>query len=397
MNDISRKVKSLLQQVVFVALVFCLGAGQALAVEVENLYRGKILVTDKSQQTRIKAHRWAIEQVLTKVTGSREILANKDVQYEIRVRTANYIKSFSFVTDEQNRIFLVDEFDQSKIDSLIRKVNGSIWGQRRPLTAIWLVVEEGQQRNFVTTADFPQLTEVAIQSAENRGLPVVIPAMTQEQRSQVYTSDVWARFDQIIYPQSKQIDAEHFVMARLRYVDAITEPEYKTGWLLDYQLFDGRQFLTEGSFNGEQFDVTKEMINELGDYFAKVYAINNNRIQQQEVTLIVNNLTSMLNLKAAEKHILDLPPVKKAYLQSVEGSTAKFKLWLSGQALDVVKALGLLNNFEQVEDTSVEQKQKLTVEEKLDQLSKDYIGLEQVNAVATPQQQQVLTYRWRVQ
>ena len=142
----------------------------APAVEVENLYRGKILVTDKTQKTRVKAHRWAIEQVLTKVTGSRDILEDKTVQYEIRVRTANYIKSFSFVTDEQDRTFLVDEFDQTKIDQLIRKVNGAIWGQRRPLTSIWLVLEEGNRRQIVTQDNFPQLAEVLNQSAENRGV-----------------------------------------------------------------------------------------------------------------------------------------------------------------------------------------------------------------------------------
>lgn len=371
------------------------GASQVLAVEVENLYRGKILVTDKTQKTRVKAHRWAIEQVLTKVTGSRDILDNRDVRYEIRVRAANYIKSFSFITDEQNRTFLVDEFDQAKIDSLIRKVNGSIWGQRRPLTSVWIALEEGQQRQIVTSENFPQVTEVATQSAENRGLPITIPKMNQQQSDAIFVSDVWARFDQIIYPQSRAIGAEHYVMARLRYVDSLYEPEYKTGWVLDYQLFDGRQFLTEGQFNGEQFDVVKELINELGDYFAKLYAINNDRIQQQEVVLEIENIDSILSLKSAEELVISLPPVKKAYLQSIHGQTAMFKLWLSGQTLDVIKALDLLDNFQPVQSSKVNEAETLSVDERLNQLTNEYLG-NVVNEDAQ-KQQQTLTYRWRNQ
>lgn len=375
-------------------IVFVFTAYAAQAVEVENLYRGKILVSDKTQKTRVKAHRWAIEQVLTKVTGSRDILDNKTVQYQIRVKTANYIKSFAFVTDEQDRVFLVDEFDQEKIDGLIRSVNGSIWGQRRPNSTIWLVVDEGSQRQLADQQLYPQITEATIQSAENRGLPIVFPEMTSDMRERVFVSDVWARFDQVIYPESKRYNAEHFVMARLRYVDSLNEPEYQTGWVLDYQLFDGRKFLHQGVFNGQQFEVMRALVNDLGDYFANQYAINNNEMKQEVVTLTVSNIKSMATLKQVEGHINGLPPVKRAAMEQVANNQVRFTLWLSGQALDVTKALDLLPNFSQQKVVIADPSASMTVEEQLDQLSREYTGVGQTGNDTLPKEQQVIQYLW---
>lgn len=346
-----------------------------VAVEVKNLYTGKILVLDKTQATRVKAHKWAIEQVLTKVTGSREILSNKTVSYEIRTRTANYIKSFSFKTDDQGRTFLVDEFDQEKIDGLIRRVGASIWGQRRPLTSIWMVMEEGINRNIVSEELNPQLYEVITQSAEDRGLPVLMPSLDALDKAAVYPSDIWARFENVVYQANQRYQTDHFVMARLRHVDNFKEPEYVTGWLLEFSLFNGKQYLYQSSINGEQFAVLKEMVNELGDFFAKKYAIQNEQIQQEFLNISVTGIQDIVQFKKVENYLKELPPVKKSELLMVQGNEVKYKLWLSGQALDVVKALSLLPDFEKLA-AQQKPKKELSVSEQLELLTEEYKALQ---------------------
>ncbi len=366
------------------------------SVEVQNLYTGKILVTDKTQQTRVKAHRWAIEQVLTKVTGSRVILENNTVSYEVRVNTANYIKSFAFITDDQNRSFLVDKFDQSKIDALIRKVGASIWGQRRPLTTVWLVVEEGMQRQIINSENATQLSEVLLQSAENRGLPINLPLLDEQDLTSVYTSDIWAKFDGVVSKATERYDAEHFIMARMRYVDSFSEPEYKTGWLLDFSLFKNNSFLYEGQFNGDQFFVLKEMINAMGDYFADQYAIDNEQIQQSSITMNVTGLKSMEDLHEVEKYLVDLPPIKKVSMTYLNADHATFNVWLSGQALDVVKAMSLLPTFQKVDEKVLVPVAKLSVEEQLQSLTDDYLKQQGSQPVSIKKSPQIssLHYKW---
>jgi len=379
-----------------IAVLFLTSISFSYAVEVKGLYTGKILVTDKSQKTRVKAHKWAIEQVLTKVTGSREILNNKTVQYEIRVKTANYIKSFTFDTDSQNRVFLVDQFDQTKIDALVRKVGASIWGQRRPKAVLWLVLEEGINRTIVNEQEFPQIAEVINQSSENRGLPLTLPLMDEQDSETVYSSDVWAKFDGVVSKASQRYEAEYFVMARLRAVDNFKEPEYQSGWLLDFSIFKDRRFLTKGSFNGDQFYVLKELVNSLGDYFASQYSVSNQQIKQQNIEFTISNLKSMLDLKLVEKHLTNLPPIKKVYLHEVNADQARFTLWLSGQGLDVIRALSLLPNFERLETQSVSKAPELSVEQQLDLLTKEYTNsdTEAAGTNLDTKQISVLNYRW---
>lgn len=343
------------------------------AVEVDNLYTGRILVTDKTQKTRIKAHRWAIEQVITKVSGDREILKKRQVRRVVQSQTANYIKSFTFETDEQGRLFLVDVFDQTKIDQLLKSVGAAIWGQRRPSTTIWLAVEEGVGRSIIDKAQYPQITEFLYQSSENRGLPIVLPEMDKTDKEAVFSSDVWARFSQAVRTGTERYQTENSVMARMRFVNSEKEPEYKTGWLLEFELIDKEGSLLTGQFNGEQYSILRSMINQIGDHFAEEYAIHSTSLGGNTLELSLTGLNNLISLKKAEEYLLFLPPVDTVNLKSITNNRAKFKLSLIGEGLDVIRALALLPEFEQVLIEQEEVKEELNNEQKLELLVQDYL------------------------
>ena len=381
----------------YILLFLLLTAVQVSAVEVENLYTGKILVTDKTQQTRIKAHKWAIEQVLTKVTGSRDILKVKRIQQEVRLRTANYIKSYAFMTDELGRTFLVDEFDQVKIDNLLRGVGASIWGKRRPETLIWLALEEGINRFIASPDNFPQYTEMLIQSGDDRGLPIVIPAKQTISDSNLYSSDIWARFDKVVWKETQSLGYDHFVMARMFYDDSQTLGQK---WSLDYVLVENGQRILEESLLGQDLELLKQMVNNIGDYFAKQYAIKSEGLGVDDVEITITNLTNVIELQKAEKFLRTLPPVAAAELQLIENNTASFKLVLSGQGLDVIKAMALMPEFEQkiiVDKRDTEE--KLSIEQQLELLTKEYLQQVQPNPQEEGEESVAktirLTYEWQ--
>ncbi len=387
-----------------IVLIISIFSFDSYSVEVDNLYTGRILVTDKTQKTRIKAHRWAIEQVITKVSGDREILKNRTIRNVVQNRTSNYITSFAFETDEQGRTFLVDVFDQTKIDQLLKSVGAAIWGQRRPSTLIWLVVEEGIQRSIIDKDLFPQITEFLYQSSENRGLPIKLPIMDEEDKNAVFSSDVWARFNQAIVTGSVRYQTENIVMARMRLVDSEKEPEYKSGWLVEFELINENTSLLSGEFNGEQFEILRRMINEIGDHFAAEYAIHNTTLGNEVLELDLVGLNDLVSLKHAEDFLSSLPPVDSVYLQSLEQNQAKFQLSLVGEGLDVVRALALLPEFEQVLliEEEVEQQEELNDEQRLALLAQDYLAQvdEQQSQPVTEEEQSStakliqLRYKW---
>lgn len=361
-----------------ITLPYLFFSASAVAVEVPNLYTGKILVNDKTQKTRVKAHRWAIEQVLSKVSGDKDILNNDQIKREVQYRSANYIKSFAFKTDEQGRTFLVDEFYQSKIDNLIKSVGGAIWGRRRPSTLIWLVIEEGVNRSIVELEGYPQLSEILIQSSDDRGLPVLLPLMDTVDKGAVYSSDVWARFDGPIAKASERYNADNFIMARMRYVDSNQESEYQSGWLLQFELMHQKTPLLAGEFSGEQFTVLRQMINHVGDYFAAEYAIDSEQAGADSVEFILNDVPDVVALTQAEKYLASLPPVSSVQLLRVNKRQAQFYLDLSGESLDVERALALLPEFKKEKEVSQPTLvQNLTLEEQLKLLTQNLPDTEQ--------------------
>jgi len=353
----------------------------ALAVEVPNLYTGKILVNDKTQKTRVKAHRWAIEQVLSKVSGDKNILNNDQIKREVQYKSANYIKSFAFKTDEQGRTFLVDEFYQSKIDNLIKSVGGAIWGRRRPSTLIWLVIEEGVNRTIVELEQYPQLSEILSQSSDDRGLPVLLPLMDTIDKDAVFSSDVWARFDGPISKASERYNVDNFIMARMRFVDSNKEPEYKSGWLLQFELMQKRTPLLSGEFSGEQFSVLREMINNVGDYFASEYAIDSEQAGSDSIEFILDGVPDIVALTKAENYLSSLPPVTSVQLMRVNKRQATFYLNLSGESSDVERALALLPEFKKQKEVSQPTSiQNLTLEEQLKLLTQNLPETDQVTS-----------------
>ena len=372
-----RNLRILKSKFIFLKLLIVIIFGAPIfvsAVEVANLYTGKIMVTDKSKKTRVKAHRWAIEQVIAKVSGNREVLNEKKIRQAVQNNTANYIKSFAFITDEQGRTFLVDQFDQSKIDNLLKSVGAAIWGQRRPNTIIWLAVEEGISRAIIDKDLFPQIHEFIYQSSDNRGLPITLPEMDKTDKDKVFTSDVWARFDQAVWSASNRYDADNIVLARMRYVSATKEPEYKSGWLLEYELMNANKSLIQGSFNGEQFSVLRDMINHIGDYFAAEYAITSEELGNDKIHLELRNINDVVALNKVEEIIQSLSPVSQVQLTSISNNVAEFDLELTGEGLDLVRALALMSEFEQVVKEQAIVKTQLSIEEQLDMLTQDYLA-----------------------
>lgn len=393
----------IISQLIFI--VFLTMSFDGFAVEVDNLYRGKILVTDKTLKTRVKAHRWAIEQVFAKVTGNREVLQNKRIQFVVRNRAANYIKSFTFVTDEQERTFLVDEFDQTKINKLLRDVGASIWGKRRPQTLIWLAIEENLSRNIVHQENFPQLSEFIYRSAEDRGLPVVLPAMDEKDRSAVFVSDVWARFEGPVAQASERYAVENYVLARMRYLandpNAPEQSNEKSGWLVQYQLMHQQNVLLKGEVGGEQFTALKDMVNHITDYYASQYAIKSESLATDKLDIEITELGDVVALVQAEKLLLALAPVADIQLKHYAQSKAQFSMQLSGEALDVIKALSLQPEFDEVLQLEVDQPQvQLTNEQRLNKLTSDYLSEgrgETVNDELPQESAQpvMLRYRWQ--
>lgn len=384
---------------IIVSLVTVFLSIPAFSAQVDNLYVGKVMVPDKTQKNRVKAHRWAIEQVIAKVSGDRKVLDNRKIKQAVAFRAANYIRSFTFTTDNQGRTFLIDVFDQEKIDALLRSVGAAIWGPRRPSTLVWFALEEGINRSVIAQDSHPQLKEFLLQTADNRGLPIMLPRYDEQDQQAVFVSDIWGQFEQVIFSGSKRYQPDTILLAKIREIHPELDSELQPGWVLNFSLFSEQQLILEQQLNGEQFTIIREMMTQIGDYFASQYAIKSESVISDDIVLTINNVSNIVMLTAVEQALAELPAINSVELEKMANKSALFSAKLTGTVDDVKRALALLDEFSIVEQVQQVETKTVSVEEQLQQLSQSYLQqIDGQQSVATANsnkpQHHKLTYNW---
>ena len=148
-----------------------------LANQFENLYQGNIIVDNQNDQ---QLKELALQQVLIKVSGNAQINA-LDESKALLKKTQSLLSQFGYRNFADKRYF-VAVFDQSKINQALRDMQQPIWGETRPQTLIWLLVDGDNGRNLISdnmiNSDQDELLSAALTTAQQqRGISLRFPLM----------------------------------------------------------------------------------------------------------------------------------------------------------------------------------------------------------------------------
>lgn len=160
----------------------------AAVIVPRNLYEGEIQIEAEDPAAREALMRQALGQVLVRVTGDREVAKRKagiDImkmavrlvqQYSYDRRPAPPVKGVApSVPTAEIKVFRA-RFDGPALDSQLRARGLPIWGRERPVTKVWLVVEEGGSRLAATESNAAVEVPAVVQAALSRGVPIRLPA-----------------------------------------------------------------------------------------------------------------------------------------------------------------------------------------------------------------------------
>ncbi|HEY5716304.1 MAG TPA: DUF2066 domain-containing protein, partial [Psychromonas sp.] len=161
-----------------------------LANQFENLYQGNIIV-DKQNDQQLKE--LALQQVLIKVSGNAQINA-LDESKELLKKTQSLLSQFGYRNFADRRYF-VAVFDQGKINQALREMQQPIWGETRPQTLVWLIVDSDNQRNLVSdnmiNSGQDDLLSSALKKEQlQRGISLRFPLMDLDDNLAVSLADV---------------------------------------------------------------------------------------------------------------------------------------------------------------------------------------------------------------
>ena len=114
---------------------------------VDDLYAAEVTVDGRDTRARNAAFAQALDRVLVKVTGSRDVLAD-DALAGLRRDAPSLVQQWSYTADG-----LWAAFDASAINRTLRDARLPEWGSQRPRTLLWVAVDDGAGVRRVLGAD----------------------------------------------------------------------------------------------------------------------------------------------------------------------------------------------------------------------------------------------------
>ena len=199
----------------------------ASAATVQGLYSVTVPRDPAASDRRAAAEQAAMASLLIRVTGSRTAALDPAVR-PLLAAPREYVTSYGELQGGSHRV----EFRRAPIESALKALGLRVWGPERPLTLLWVAVDDGvggrallganettELRGAATPAVTAMLKAVREQitaAAEERGLPIALPLLDLEDLNTVQITDVLGGFEDRILAASARYRADAVLIGHVR-------------------------------------------------------------------------------------------------------------------------------------------------------------------------------------
>ena len=319
----------------FLAVISLLFSVHSIALSEISPYQG---VVSAEGITEEQLREQALEQVLIKVSGNVNIIELDDSK-ALAKDIFSLLAQFGY-QNINNKRFYFTLFDKRKIDNALTAMQQPIWGQDRPKTLIWLVNENREliSENMINSREDDLMTRGLKSAQLARGITVEFPLIDLDDALAVSAADINGRFYQTVADAASRYDAEYFVVANLI---KIRGEQWQLKWELVKNMTQSNdsQVLIKQSSSGDKADVMNAMINQIADYYAKQFAILENKGLKSTQKLTVNNIRSLTHLIRLNKMLEGLNAVDTFEIVNITEQQVVVSVTLKGGLVSFKNAL----------------------------------------------------------
>jgi hypothetical protein len=328
------QMPKLMQQLsVMLVSLLLLGSSQLAAVEVDALYLADVSADQPQRQWQ----NTALAQVMTRLTGITDFSKYPQVTAELN-NAGRYVKQFeSQRQNGDNRLKVL--LDASLINPLLQQQGIAIWGAHRPETLLWIVQQNGSDRQFLRKADDELVSALLQNLAENR-IPVTLPLYDIDDLLQLTETDVWAGFWQSINQASMRYRADMVIIATLDEVNRNGENFQRLSWQRQSPAQGTNQYIIVRN------EVIAADIVTLANAFSAVLtaelAAEQAVVLQAKTAnyqLVVANLTNLADVVAVERLLERMLGVSSVTLNQFAADRAQFTVTLQIELAQLTRHL----------------------------------------------------------
>ena len=344
------------------ACVVAGAAGTAWAEVVPWLYDVEITVASQSDADRRRAAGAALAEVLTRVTGLREIPFGSQVDGAIR-ESERYYARYAFATrgiqpEEGGEVIaqthLEIHFERGTLLDLLRRTGLPVWSADRPTVLVWVVLEgafagepggadpsRGRTRHVVSSTSVGVAEEVALamhREARRRGIMLTFPLTDLDDRG-LRVTDLWGRFWTAIMRTSRRYARDLMLLGR---VAANPSGGWSSHWELkspgeEQEL--AASFIHQGSSAAV---VAGEAVHRVADALAQRFGVRGGDLDT--ITLTVRGAQTVRGYAAVLAYLQSREYITRVDVSAVEPSALHLKLH-SRSARDQLVELLLMGGY----------------------------------------------------
>ena len=172
---------------ILAALIYCT---VTMAAAADDLYRAQAVVTGQGEANRVIGFASCLEDVLIKVSGALKLAGDPRLA-AYKSSAGDFVKAYRYhdqmsgtpTRDEQgtrDRPYdLIVDFDEKKIDDLLKVLGLTPWLSHRPVLAVFVEMEQGPTK-YMVTADSERSAaprDSLLAAAARRGMNIVLPSV----------------------------------------------------------------------------------------------------------------------------------------------------------------------------------------------------------------------------
>jgi len=304
------------------------------AVADTNLYSGEVFVASQSEADRREALPDALIQVLQKLSGQREIPSSPELDEALNdanrfLRSYRYTRVDSTAADGavSQELRLVAQFMQSEVDRVVQQIGLPRWRQERPEVQVWVVVDDGLNRQL-KPLEFGYAWESVEQVSALRGLPVSWPELDEEEVQLVDMRLVWGGFTDYLVERGAPEDGVVIIAARRE------GPQ----WTVRWNLASGSQNWSWQTSDIDFQYALAEGINQMADHIAASNTIAASDQGVWTADLTIGELNSAGSYAHCLEYLQNLSLVNAVEILGADPGRVHFRLQLNASQEHLSKA-----------------------------------------------------------
>ncbi|WP_275096731.1 DUF2066 domain-containing protein [Sedimenticola hydrogenitrophicus] len=335
----------MLKSIQLLLLWLCMGYGAtAMAGQVTGLYSAEVPVAGQSVEQRTDGIRRAFARMLIKVTGNRTVPQRPELQEDIAQAT-RYVQQFRYrlgAGGASGRLLTV-QFDSAAVQRLLRERRLPVWGGNRPSGLVWLGIESQGQRRVMRPELDAALVNAMTVTADQRGVPLILPLMDLEDQAAVQVADLWGDFEQNIRRASQRYMPDLIVTGRMTQISGRL-------WRVTWRLYHGDRTTSWGDEGGNLVDLAREGAQHVSDLLAERYAPVGGEANLSRIRLRVSGVTALAQYAGVGRLLQSQSSVVRADMIAVEPDAVIFELQVRGGIQVLEQGLSLGGVIEPVTD-----------------------------------------------